>query len=123
MVKASAKHVLVSCGFALAAFAAPATGLLPVSPPASAAPAACPSGEESDVFSGDCQPFLAPNTNNPDYSADFAPSKTATDGANPDVPEIDGVPCTGVNSGECIGLAEDQVPDDVSPHSSFSSSP
>lgn len=123
MRKASAQRVLVSCGFALAALAAPTAALIPASPATSTTHAACPAGEESDVFSGDCQPFVAPNTNSPDYSADFSPSKTATDGANPDVPEIDGVPCTGVNSGECIGLAEDQVPNDVSPHSSFSSSP
>lgn len=123
MLKASVKRTWLSCGFALAVVAAPAAALIPAAPPAAAAPAACPSGEESDVFSGDCQPFLAPNTNSPDYSASFSPSQVATDGANPDIPEIDGVPCTGANSGECIGLAEDQVPNDVSPHSSVSSSP
>ena len=36
--------------------------------------------------------------------------------ANPDIPEIDGVPCTGRNSGQCIGLAEDAAPN-VQPES------
>jgi hypothetical protein len=27
---------------------------------------------------------------------------------NPTLPEVDGVPCTGANTGECIGLQESQ---------------
>jgi hypothetical protein len=123
MVKMSAQRVLISCGFALAALAAPAAAMISAAPATSVPAAACPAGEESDVFSGDCQPFLAPNTNSPDYSGNFSEPLSQVDGANPDVPVIDGVPCTGENSGECIGLAEDQVPNDVSPHSTVSSSP
>ena len=121
-MKAPALRLLLSCGFALAAVAAPAAAMISGSPAASAAQASCPAGEENDVFSGDCQPFLAPNTNNPDYSHDFSPAMAPVNGANPDIPEIDGVPCTGENSGECIGLAENQAPN-VVPHSTVSSSP
>jgi hypothetical protein len=49
-----------------------------------------------------------------------------TNAANPDIPEIDGVPCTGGrSSGACIGLAEnaeDAGPQPV-PRSIISSSP
>ena len=27
---------------------------------------------------------------------------------NPALPEVDGIPCTGANTGECIGLQESQ---------------
>jgi hypothetical protein len=75
----------------------------------------CTSGEEMDVFTTNCTPFLVPNS----------PSGFTTNAANPDVPEIDGVPCTGADSGACIGLSEDQAaagPQPV-PHSTISSSP
>jgi hypothetical protein len=92
------------------------------SPAAPAPQAGCPAGEENDVFSGDCQPFVAPNTQGPDYSGNFSESVSPVNGANPDIPQIDGIPCTGNNSGQCIGLAENQGPD-VVPHSTVSSSP
>ena len=34
---------------------------------------------------------------------------------NPDLPAVDGIPCTGRNTGECIGLAEDAMPDCAAP--------
>ncbi|HEX2285466.1 MAG TPA: intersectin-EH binding protein Ibp1, partial [Mycobacterium sp.] len=43
----------------------------------------------------------------------------------PDIPAIDGIPCAGHNSGQCIGLAEEQQaqgPQPV-PRSTVSSSP
>jgi hypothetical protein len=44
---------------------------------------------------------------------------------NPDLPSISGIPCTGDNSGQCIGLAEQQQAQTplVQPHTSVSSSP
>jgi hypothetical protein len=44
---------------------------------------------------------------------------------NPDLPSIDGVPCTGHNSGQCIGLAEEAQSEApaVAPESSVGSSP
>ena len=83
---------------------------------ASAAPgsavAACSSGEEEDQYTGECTPFLVPNS----------PSPFTTNAANLDVPEIDGVPCTGRDSGACIGLAED-APQYVAPQSTVGSDP
>jgi hypothetical protein len=41
------------------------------------------------------------------------------------LPEIDNIPCTGANSGQCIGLAEEQEAQGPMPvpHSEISSSP
>jgi hypothetical protein len=53
------------------------------------------------------------------------PQGFTTTAANPDIPEIDGVPCTGADSGACIGLAENAEaagPQPV-PRSTISSSP
>jgi hypothetical protein len=77
--------------------------------------AACTSGEEEDTFTTTCTPFLVPNS----------PSGFTTTAANPDVPEIDGVPCTGRDSGSCIGLAEEQQDEGPQPvpRSTISSSP
>jgi len=44
---------------------------------------------------------------------------------NPDLPAVDGIPCTGRNTGECIGLSEEEQamgPQPV-PRSTVSSSP
>jgi hypothetical protein len=109
----SARRFIVAGAFALAAIAAPAVsafGLAPAVP--GSAVAACASGEDEDQFTGECSPFLVPNS----------PSPFTTTAANPDIPEIDGIPCTGRNSGECIGLAED-APQYVAPESTIESSP
>ena len=79
--------------------------------------AACTSGEEEDVYTTSCVPMLVPNS--PDDGG------FTTNAANPDIPEIDGVPCTGHDSGACIGLSEEQQdmgPQPV-PRSTISSSP
>lgn len=77
-----------------------------VVPSGPAAPvAACPNGETEDTFTNVCTPDLVPNS--------------------PELPSVDGIPCTGGNSGQCIGLSEEQQaqgPQPV-PHSTFSSSP
>ncbi len=59
--------------------------------------AQCSSGEEADTYTTTCVPFMVPTS----------PPLFTTTAANPDVPEIDGIPCIGHNSGGCIGLAED----------------
>ena len=77
--------------------------------------AQCSTGEEEDQFTTTCVPFMVPNSGSP----------FTTTAANPDVPEIDGIPCIGHNSGQCYGLAEDQAamgPPPV-PRSIISSSP
>jgi hypothetical protein len=101
--------------FALAIFGMPvavmATPMASVSTPL----AACTSGEEEDVYTTTCVPFMVPNS----------PGGFTTTAANPDIPEIDGVPCTGHDSGACLGLAEEQQdmgPQPV-PRSTISSSP
>lgn len=105
-------RLLIAGGLTLATFAAPAIMTATI---ASTPIAACTSGEESDVFTTTCVPFLVPTSN----------QGFTTTAANPDIPEIDGIPCTGRDSGACIGLAEDQAaagPQPV-PRSTFSSSP
>ena len=120
MAKVLAPHrrFVLAVGLAVAAFGAPlavmATPLAADSTPL----AACTSGEEEDNFTTTCVPFLVPNS--PDDSG------ITTNAANPDVPEIDGVPCTGGrSSGACIGLEEEQQdmgPQPV-PRSTIESSP
>jgi hypothetical protein len=109
-----APRLVLAGGFALAVAAAPVAALL-AQPTHSVAVAACTTGEEEDVYTTSCTPFLVPNS----------PSGFTTTAANPDIPEIDGVPCTGRDSGACIGLSENEAaagPQPV-PRSTISSSP
>ena len=107
----SARRLVLAGGFAIAITATPALAALSI--PSLAAPtvAACPDGESTDTFTGVCTPDLVPNS--PEFGT------TSPTGG---LPEINGIPCTGGNSGECIGLAED-APQYVPPTSSVGSSP
>jgi hypothetical protein len=111
----SMRRLILAGGFALAVAAVPAITL--ATQPAHVTPlATCTSGEEEDVFTTTCTPMLVPN------SPEGAFTSTA---ANPDIPEINGVPCTGGDSGACIGMAENAIdagPQPV-PRSTISSSP
>ena len=110
----SIRRLILAGGFAVAVAAAPAIAVVTI-PSASVPLAQCPSGEEEDLFTGACVPHTVPNS-----GASFSGIP-----GNPDLPSIDGVPCTGHNSGQCIGLAEeaqDLGPAPV-PHSTVSSSP
>lgn len=114
----TASRLILAGGFAVAALTAPAIA-------ASAthdAPriAACPSGESEDLFTTTCTPELVPN-----QGGSNATSPYTTIPGNPDLPAIDGIPCGGHNSGQCIGLAEEQQAGTplVQPHTSVSSSP
>jgi hypothetical protein len=108
------RRLILAGGFALAIAIAPAVAI--VAHPTHSVPlAACDAGEEEDVFTTVCTPFMVPNS----------PQGFTTTAANPDIPEINGVPCTGRDSGACIGLsenAEDEGPQPV-PRSTISSSP
>ena len=111
-LKLPTRRLLLAGGFAVAIAAAPAVA---VAIPSNSAPtiAACPGGESEDTFTGACVPDLVPNS--PEVG------ETSPGG----LPEIDGIPCTGANSGQCIGLSEEeqaQGPMPV-PHSTVSSSP
>ena len=116
----SMRRLIFAGGFALAAAAAPA--IVAFSAPLPAGPAvACPSGEEEDLYTGNCVPHTAPNS----------PGNFGSIAGNPNLPAINApggggsIPCTGANSGECIGLAEEQQaqgPQPV-PESTVGSSP
>jgi hypothetical protein len=94
----SVRRLILAGGFAVAVAVAPAIAVFTI-PSASAPLAQCPGGEEEDQFTGVCVPHTVPNAGTP-FSA--IPG-------NPDLPAIDGIPCTGHNSGQCIGLAESQA--------------
>jgi hypothetical protein len=109
----SVRRIILAGGFALAVAAAPAAAAVALPWASSASTLAdCASGEDTDQFTGECVPFVVPNS----------PSPFTTIPGNPDIPEIDGIPCTGRDSGQCIGLAED-APQYVPPTSSVESSP
>ncbi|KWX24775.1 hypothetical protein AFM11_08955 [Mycolicibacterium wolinskyi] len=106
-------RLLFGAGFAATVAGAAALSLLPGMTPA--ASASCAPGEESDVFTTVCTPFMVPNS----------PSPFTSIPGNPDIPAIDGIPCTGRNAGQCIGLAEDAEaagPQPI-PRSTISASP
>ncbi len=92
-----ARRLILAGGFAVAVAAAPVIASFAVPTGATSSPptAACTSGEEEDVYTTVCTPMLVPN------------SPFGTVPGNPDIPEIDGIPCVGRHAGSCIGLAED----------------
>jgi hypothetical protein len=110
----SARRIILAGGFALAFAAAPAVAaLVPVT--ANAAPAAsCPAGEEEDLYSGACLPHTVPNSpvNN------GLPPSPITEIPGGSLPSVDGIPCTGGNTGQCIGLQEN-APKFVQPPTSI----
>ncbi|MCT7657758.1 intersectin-EH binding protein Ibp1 [Mycobacterium deserti] len=110
----SFRRLLLIGGFAVAAAAAPALAVHAMPTPG-AAVAQCSSGEEQDEFTTTCTPYLVPRSG----------SLFSTTAANPDVPEIQGIPCIGHNAGACLGLAENEAdagPQPI-PQSTISSSP
>jgi hypothetical protein len=115
-LKFPARRLIIAGGFAVAVAAAPAIGF--VATPA-AAPLACAGGEEPDLYTSVCVPHLVPNAGQPYQVL----------GGNPDLPAVNlpngggSIPCTGHNSGQCIGLAEEQQAPVVQPDSSVGSSP
>src|SRR6476469_10013816 len=109
------KRLVLACALALITFGAPTAVMAATLTSVTTPLAACTGGEEEDAFTMTCTPFLVPNS----------PGDFTTNAANPDVPEIDGIPCTGHDSGACIGLSEDAEaagPQPI-PRSTISSSP
>jgi hypothetical protein len=83
------RRLILAGGFAVAIAAAPAMAVFAVPSASTPTPVAeCLIGEVLDPATGAC--MAAP------------PEGT--------VPEVDGIPCTGHNTGECIGLGEEQQP-------------
>lgn len=111
----TAARLIVAGGFALAALSAPTVAALALTDSAATGVSACPAGESEDVYTNTCTPDLVPNS----------PSPMSAIPGNPDIPAINGIPCSGNNSGECVGLAEEQQAQAplVQPHTSVSSSP
>ena len=116
VVQLQVRRLILAAGIGLAVVGGPAVAALAM-PGGSTPLAACTGGEEEDVYTTTCVPFMVPNS--PDDSG------LTTNAANPDIQEIDGVPCTGHDSGACIGLSEEQQsmgPQPI-PRSTISSSP
>ena len=85
-----ARRLILAGGFAIAA--APAVAVFAVPTTSTPAPVAeCAMGDVEDPATGVCMP---------------APAQGS-------LPEIQGIPCTGANTGECIGLGEEQQPPPV----------
>ena len=120
------RRILLAGGLSIAIAAAPAAAIVALPSHAPAGPAlACPAGEVEDIYIGECTPELVPNApggNYPTPTSSGGGVSFSTPGDPGSVPEVQGIPCTGANTGQCIGLEENQVPD-VQPRSSISSSP
>ena len=116
-LKNSARRLAIAGGFALAVAAAPAVAAftLPSTGPAPAV-AACAPGEVVNPADGACVP--GPVSTNQGEISNSMPGA-----GNNSLPEVQGIPCTGANTGQCIGLQEVQQPPVVEPHSEISSSP
>ena len=104
----SARRLVLAGGFAIAIATAPAIAAF-TGPTTAPSFGACPNGESEDIFTGTCTPEMVPNS----------PVLPASSGG---LPSVDGVPCTGGNSGQCIGLSED-APQYTAPQSTIGSSP
>ena len=93
------------------------------SPATTGTAVACPSGEQEDVYTGVCVPHTVPNS----------PGRSMIGAipGNPNIPAVSvpggggAIPCTGANTGECIGLAEENqaMGPRAEAHSSVDSSP
>lgn len=101
------RRLILAGGFAIAVAAAPAVAIF--AGPAPSAPwnvaQDCPNGEEEDLYTGVCVPHTVPNSGAPFQAIP----------GNPDLPAVTlpggggAIPCTGHNTGQCIGLAESQA--------------
>jgi hypothetical protein len=101
-LKNSAQRLALAGGFALAVVAAPALAAFAV--PAAGPMAACPAGQVANAATGGC---------------DVQPATGSQGG----LPQVNGIPCTGANTGQCIGLQQEQQAPAVQPRSTVSSSP
>ena len=114
-------RLIIAGGFAVAVAAAPAIVFVATPTPVATPLAQCPAGEEEDLYIGTCVPHMVPNSGEP-YQAI---------GGNPTLPAVGipggggSIPCTGHNSGQCIGLAEEDAAEGPAavPRSTVGSSP
>ena len=118
ILKLPARRLIIAGGFAVAVAAAPAIAFV-AGPAPHTAPLACVGGEEEDLFTNICVPHTVPNSGPAFADApDQLPAVNLPGGGG-------SIPCTGHNSGECIGLAEEQAAAGPapSPESTVGSSP
>jgi hypothetical protein len=88
------RRAILFSGVALTVALAPALAAVAVPASTTATSVAeCPAGFVTEPATGGC--VLAEGSD--------APSVIP---GNPDLPEVDGIPCTGANTGQCIGLQE-----------------
>jgi len=91
----SSRRALLIGGFALAVAAAPAVAAVVPARSAPTTVAECPAGTVMEPTSQAC------------VSGGEQVVPEAIPG-NPALPQVDGIPCTGANTGQCIGLQESQ---------------
>ena len=122
-----AQRLLLAGGFSVAIAAAPLvtafTGEIDSTPLAE-----CPAGQTLDALTATCHPeSAAPNPIvspiNPE-GATLQPGSLT--GAEPGevgrLPEVNGIPCNGANTGLCIGLSENNQALEATPSNPFGSS-
>ena len=119
----TAQRLLLVGGFAVAATAAPILiAVATPAGPASPALAQCPSTEVLDPTSGACKPISdqTPTTFNPidPGITNLQPGgiTSANAGNVGSLPEVNGIPCNGGNTGLCIGLEQENAAKSHVPH-------
>ena len=107
------RRMLIAGGFAVAVSAGPLVAALGTpAEPAAPALAQCPPNEVLNPNSGACEPVTdadsAPTTTNPIEPGitDLQPGALTESGAGNvgQLPEVNGIPCNGDNTGLCLGL-------------------
>jgi hypothetical protein len=118
-----AHRLLIAGGFAVAVSAAPVVAAVATQAgPALPALAQCPAGEILDSVSGACKPVTDPSAvglNPVDPGITGLQPGGITSGQAGDVgqlPEVNGIPCNGDNTGLCIGLEQDNAAKSNVPH-------
>src|SRR5262249_25096834 len=116
-----ARRLIIAGAFAAAVAAAPAIAVVAMPTPDATPLAQCPAGEEEDLSIGTCVRHMGRNGGAPSQAIGGTPSLPAVG-----IPGGGGsIPCTGHNSGQCIGLAEEAESEGppVQPRSEVGSSP
>ena len=108
-----ARRLILAGGFAVAVATAPAIAVFAVPAEDTSVPVAqCPTGEDSDPFTGVCIPHTVPNS-----------KVFSTIPGDPQLPAVGGIPCVGEHAAECRGLAQVESVPMPAPQSTISHSP
>jgi hypothetical protein len=98
----SARRIILAGGFALVLAGGPVAVAVTI-PAIAGAETSCPAGEEEDLYSGSCLPHTVPSS----PVSNGVPRSPVSEIPGGSLSSVDGVPCTGADSGKCIGLQED----------------